>query len=34
VRDKTKWRMREAITILNEQLVKMVNSEFVSSLVI
>jgi len=30
-RDKSKWKMKEAIGVLNEQLIKMVNDEFVSS---
>ncbi|MBO9201475.1 MULTISPECIES: futalosine hydrolase [Niastella] len=30
-RDKSRWRMKDAIDLLNEQLLKMVNSEFVSS---
>ena len=27
-RDKTKWKMKDAIQLLNEQLIQMVNSEF------
>jgi futalosine hydrolase len=30
-RDKTKWKMKEAIQLLNEQLIKMVNGAFISS---
>jgi futalosine hydrolase len=27
-RDKSKWKMKEAIALLNEQLIKMVNGEW------
>ena len=30
-RDKSKWKMKEAIALLNEQLITMVNGEFISS---
>lgn len=30
-RDKTKWKMKEALHLLNEQLITIVNSEFVIS---
>lgn len=29
-RDKSKWKMKEAIALLNEQLINMVNGDFIS----